>query len=519
MKYLKGWKIRPELLFLLVLAAVGFLYNYHQIMFLKPVGIHQWRSCVSAAFPVNLARGGSFFATQTNALIANDCTTDVTVVEFPLIYLIISVFYRIFGVHEFWFRFVQTVIGFMGLVYLFRLSFHFTRNWFAAAFVPLVIFTSPIYAFYLSGFIPDAVALSLTFGGFWYFLRFSENGRRRTWLLSMLFFLLAGLTKTSSLLPYLGIGSVALLEMLRRRRGGEASSLFTFNRFTILSFVSILVFIFAWYLYAALHYKAHPAYGGSVSGVTLRPIWRLDSEAITATAQGILYWFKRGEYHATWFLWTSLGVFIFNLFQPRRADPFLYRLSIMVVLGALAFSMLFFRSLRNHDYYLINNLFILVPVYLTFFTILSARLPRLYQSPWSGLVLVAAAVFLVMNCSRVMHFRYSERDLYFVSSSRTLEMYDIAGYLDEIGVPRDARVHCYPDQSINISLYLCDRKGLTNYSPMRHLNLEERLAWCRERGFDYLILGSREDFADEDLETILHQRVGIMGDTEIFRIR
>jgi len=130
MKLSKPKWLSPELIFLLILITVGLLYNYHNIAFLRPVGVHHWRNCVSAAFPVNYYYGGNFLTPQTNALLADHMTSDVTVVEFPLIYYIISLFYKVLGLNVFWHRMFQVVIGFMGLIYLFKASYYFTRNWF-----------------------------------------------------------------------------------------------------------------------------------------------------------------------------------------------------------------------------------------------------------------------------------------------------------------------------------------------------------------------------------------------------
>ncbi len=515
MKYFKATGLWPVSLFLLILAGIAILFNFHHILFLRPLGIHQWRSCVSAAFPVNLAYGGSFFATQTNALLADHYTSDITVVEFPLIYFIISIFYRLFGVDEAWFRGFQIAIGFMGLVYLFKASYFFTRNWVYAAFIPLVIFTSPVYAFYLSGFIPDAVALSLTFGGFYYFLSYSQKRRKGSWLLSMFFFLLAGLTKTSSLLPYFGLAGVALLELINRKYEGEPESLFHLRTGTILTFVGVLILIAGWYLYAGLYSSAHQ---GSVSAVEIRPIWELDRETIRETLKSMGYWYSHGHYHARWFLILTGMIFLGNLFFPGKANKFLYRFSILTFLGAVAFTLLFFRSMRNHDYYLINNFFIFIPIYLTFFSILANRFPHLYASCWTRLPLLIMAVLLVINCSNVMKFRYSEGDLHYNGSVEVLKMYDIEEYLDELGVDRSKRVHCTPDRSINISLYLCNRKGLTDFMRLKHLSMEQRIPLLKESGIEYVILGSREAFKDENIDELLGEKIGQIGNTEIFRI-
>ena len=521
---------RQTLLFLLLLLLIALLYNYHQIAFLKPVGIHQWRSCVSAAFPVNLARGGSFFATQTNNLLSDNFSSDATVVEFPLIYFMISILYRIFGENVFWFRMFQVVIGFIGLIYLFKASYYFTGNWFYAAFIPLIIFTSPVFVFYLNGFIPDSVALSMTFIGFYHYLVYSRKRKFSTWLVSMLFFLLAGLTKTSSLLPYLAIAGAALMELLSPVNQEKRNKYFEFKAATVLSFLAVILLVFAWYIYAKVFSDLHQ---GSVSSVEIRPIWRMDSESIQASVDAMKMRVQKGEYHSAWFLYLSAALFVFNLFFPKAANQFLYRLNILVFLGGVAFTLLFFRSMRNHDYYLINMLFIFIPIYLTFFSILARKAPHFYSSPWPKMVLGIMVVILVLHCREIMNFRYSEKDAHYLSAMEKLEMFDIEDYLREIGVKQDDRVYCTPDPSINISLFLCgqkgrtdvliytpDYKGYTGYWGLPRLSLEERMDHLRETGVEYVILGSREKFMEiENLDDILGEKIGQSGNTEVFRIR
>ncbi|MEN8202382.1 MAG: hypothetical protein ABFS28_07290 [Bacteroidota bacterium] len=506
----------PRLVFLLILIVIGLIYDYHHIAFYKPVGIHQWRNSVSAAFPLNYYYGGNFFTPQTNALLSDQITSDVTVVEFPLIYFLISVFYRIFGIHVFWFRMFQVALGFLGLLYLFKASYYFTKNWFYAGVIPLIIFTSPIYAFYLNNYIPDAVALSLTFAGFYFFMKHSREQRFRPWVTAMCFFLLAGLTKTSSLLPFLGLGAVAFLDWILRNKRGVGDSYFRFQYKYIGSYLMVLVLVFTWYLYARVYSDVH---GGSVSPVAIRPIWHLDKETIRMTLSGMKGWFRPGYYHAKEFLISTLFVLLITLVWIRKANRFLSIWNIVILLGAIAFTLLFFFDMRNHDYYQINNLFLLVSIYLTFFSIVKNALPRVYNSGWTKLAFMMVLVFLGFRCTHRMHYRYSERDMYYVSSSAVLKMYDIEDYLDVIGVDRSAKVYCTPDRSINISLYLCNRKGLTDYSRYRTLTLEERLEKMKEHDINYVILGSREHYKDvESLDQILGEKIGETGNTEIFKL-
>jgi len=98
-------------------------------------------------------------------------------------------------------------------------------------------------------------------------------------------------------------------------------------------------------------------------------------------------------------------------------------------------------------------------------------------------------------------------------------MYDIEDYLNELGIDRTCKVYCTPDLSINISLFYCNRKGLTDYSTLRLLPLEERLERMKELHIEYVILGSRKTYEDiENLDQLLGEKIGQVGETEIFRL-
>ncbi len=516
MNFFKSKWLSPEVIFLIILLACGVLYNYHEIAFYKPVGIHQWRNSVCAAFPVNYYYGANFFTPQTNSLLADGFTSDVSVVEFPWIYYIVSLFYRVFGIHVFWFRIVQVAIGFTGLIYLFKACHFFTRDWFYAGVIPLFIFTSPIYVYYLNNFIPDAAALSINFAGFYYFLKYRSQREFRPWLAAMILFLLAGLTKSSAILPFLGLGGVALLDLLLLNKQGRKNSYFRFSYKYITSYFLVLALIFGWYLYARFYSDAH---GGTISRIEIRPFWKLDTDTRQATFEGMKIWFRNGVYHANYFLILSSAIFLLTLVWFRKANRFLSIFNVMVFIGAFSFTLLFFKDMKDHDYYQINNLFVLVTVYLTFFTILSGEFPRIYRSVWTRLFFVILLLLVFSKSHDRMRYRYSVRDSQLVDSRATQNMFDIEDYLDQIGVDRSQKVYCTPDQSINISLYYCNRKGLTDYSRFRNYPLEERVEKMKEYEIEYVILGSREPYADlENLDQILGEKIGQTGDTEIFRI-
>ena len=184
-----------------------------------------------------------------------------------------------------------------------------------------------------------------------------------------------------------------------------------------------------------------------------------------------------------------------------------------------AFTFLFFQDMLLHDYYQMNNLFLLVTIYLTFFSILSNALPRVYHSIWAKAFISVAMLIMFLHCNDRMDYRNSERDWFYRASIKTIEMWDIEDYLDEIGIDRTRKVYCTPDESINISLYYCNRKGLTDYSQYHSLPLEERLEKMKQHQIEFVILGSREPYKEvENLDQLLGEKIGQTGETEIFRL-
>lgn len=471
---------------------------------------------MSAAIALNLYEGGNFFTTQTNALLADNKTSDISVVEFPIIYYIVSLFYRIFGFNEFWFRITQVIIGYIGLFYLFKAAYYYTRDWFHAALIPLIVFTAPIYAFYLNNFIPDSVSLSIVFIGFFYFTRYLESRKFRMWLFSMGFLLLAGLIKTSSLMLYFGIGGLAFLEFILNRFSEKSDRIFQFSWKYVASYFGVFILIAAWYIYARIYSDMHPR---SISEIEIRPIWAMDHEGVERVVTNIKMFFRNGHYHSRVFLIGSLPIFLTLLFFRRKLDSILYSLSILLFLGGISFTMLFFRSMRSHDYYQINNLMFFVIVFLALFQLLRDSIPRFYKTIWLKLPVLIVAAFLINHARVFMHFGYSEENPYMSHASKNMEMFDIRTYLRSLGIEREDKTYCTPDRSVNISLYLMDQKGFTDFDSIGRWPIEKRIAFMKTLDAEYLVMGTREPYKDvENLDELLGEKIGQTGTTEIFRL-
>ena len=207
-------KLFRYFLFLGIMISAALLYNYQETITYRPTSIHQWRNCISASMALNYAEEGDFFHPRTHNLQADEHTSDVSVIEFPLIYYLIGMLYRIFGTHEIIYRVVHLLIGCTGLFFLIRLGYRILRNPILAMVPPVIIFSSPIYVYYINNFIPDAPALSIVFIAFFFFYRYYEQGGNFDFLVSVSLFAIAGLVKTPAFLLFFAIIGIYLLETI-----------------------------------------------------------------------------------------------------------------------------------------------------------------------------------------------------------------------------------------------------------------------------------------------------------------
>jgi hypothetical protein len=502
------------LVFIMIMTGAALLYNYHEILTYRPTSIHQWRNSVSASMAWNYAHEGDFLLPRTHNLQADDLTSDVSVTEFPVFYYLIGMLYRIFGTHEIIYRLVQLIIGFTGLFFLYRLGLLIFRNILYAMIPPLIVFTSPIYVYYINNFIPDAPSLSIVFIAFFFFYRFYLQGNNRDFLISMLFFALAGLIKTPAFLLYFAIAGVFLLEKLFRTGFKNDGTLFNNWKRQSAAMAVVLLAAVGWYAYAKIYTDLH---GGTVSNVEIRPIWILSGETIRATWEAVRERFYYGNYHSPWLLGLTAVLLLHNLFRWKQYNRLLSWLSVLVLLGGISFSLLFYRSLRNHDYYQMNNLLILVLVSMNFLLWVKNNKARIYRSVLFKSALAGLILFLFISCEKIMK-EYYYGGWYMNYARETYnEKYDnITPYLRSLGIDRQDPVYCTPDISINISLYLMDQKGHTDFF-RKNVPFGEKLELFSASGAKYVILGDTTAMPGEPGDYGL-TKIGERNGVRIFRI-
>jgi len=218
--------------------------------------------------------------------------------------------------------------------------------------------------------------------------------------------------------------------------------------------------------------------------VGILPIWDLSSGQIREVLDHVFVQWING-----YFFWPAQVFFVMAVGAAwifwKRAEKFLLLLTGFMMIGFAGFVVLFFAALKNHDYYVIDLLILSVFVMLTFFTmLLRIRKQRAFVD--LTFIKVIAVAFLIVNMSHTrkeIDARYSA-----VRNIQKNEMYgylDIEPVLDSLGIDASRKVISASDRTINVSLYLMNRKGWSRYGT----NMEDSTAVAGriENGAEYLL--------------------------------
>jgi len=528
-KALKLW----DFLFFILLLGISFLYSYEYILFMRPCSIHQWRQCDSLSITLNYYKQGMHFFTPAlnNCGATGDGVTCPT--EFPLIYYTVALLWKVLGYHEYIFRLLDTIIGFAGLYALFRLTKELIQDGAWALMVSLLLFTSPIFAVYTNNFIPDTSALSIAIIAWYFFVRYYKTKRLFFFNLSVLFFLLAGLIKITALLSFVPLIIIFIWELLKKNKIPEAKIFINPVKQGVSIFLLVLI-VSAWVVYSANYRNSHNA--GFFLTIQ-HPIWEFDLHAIHDTIDK-LYYVLLPQYFYKPFIFFILALFLILLINYKKMNHFYYWLILLVFAGCIFYIMLWFSNFRVHDYYLINVLIFIPTTLLSLLVFLKERYYALFNS---SLLKIAFALILGWNiyyCAVQTNVRYFPKTPFIANTfilsqdeinfwnwfhenyqNRTKALETITPYLRSLGISRDDKVISIPDQSPDITLYLMDQKGFSDFGSSGGLDNSNEIKEFIHAGTKYLIISEPSMLNDDWLKPYLKNKIGSYQNVTIYNLR
>lgn len=516
-----------DLFFILSLFFVSLLYNYHNILTHRPYSMHQWRQADCLSITTNYySENRKFLEPAIHWVGEKD---GKTVSECPILYYSVAQLWKIFGKHEFIIRLLNILIVFSGIFCLYKLTDGLINDKFWAFFVPLLLFTSPILAFYTNNFLADAPALGLSLIGCYFIWKGFTHKKIHWYLISFLFFTLCGLIKISSLILFTAILLIHTYVTITSRNKENS---WLYKWYSLLPYIVVFVIIYVWYNFAR-DYNSN-----NLSGIfllNLFPFWEIDVETRTRIWNN-LYFILLPAYFNKKMLFVVFSLFIVLCLFYKKTNKVLFHITLLVFLGITAYVFLFFQAFTVHDYYLLN-LLVFVPLPLiAVIEMLKRHYPNVFNSRIIKGTALAALILLIYETAVITRMKYSTNDwlvktnvvltkgdvdqwTWFHSNYRErMQAYEtITPYLRGLGIKRTDRVISLPDESINISLYLMNQKGFTGFG-YSSMSFDEKMNFFQRYGAKYLIIDSslhHQGF----IKPYITQKIGHYRNIEIFDIK
>ncbi|MDP4208974.1 MAG: glycosyltransferase family 39 protein [Bacteroidota bacterium] len=502
--------INPNIRFVFWLLLFSVIYNYPSILVKRPQSVHHWRQADCASLALNYYQTGMhFFQPQTHNLTSDNNTSGYcTTSEIPVSYYVIACLYKIFGYHDFIFRFVNTLIFLTGLLYLFKACNLLFNNTFWSTLIVLFFFTSPVLVYYGNNFLTDSSALAFTFIAWYFFIKFYLNNHQKLFYISMLFFLLAGAYKISALLSLVAILIVFISESAGILRVKNKGKLFSKPIVCTVSFLLVFSIIGLWVYFAKSYNSLH---GSGYFSTGIFPLWNLDKTKIQMVTKNIKeLWLN--QYYYVYSLYFFTAIFLFTIFYIKKGNRFLMTINILVLIGSSIYVVLWFWTLKDHDYYTINLYILLVFVFINFIWLIKAQFPKAYASKYLKILFIGFLLLNLNHARKQMKERYNS---WWTEYPEYKDYHTITPYLRSIGIAPLDTVICLPDMS-HFTLYLMNQRGWTEC--LGNNSDSTAIATSIKHGAKYLIVNGEDILTRNYLKSFLNNPAGQFHSIKIFKL-
>lgn len=494
------------LVFFLSVLSLYWYYGLDSVYLGPPRSVHIWRQTDGASIALNYYQDGlPFFKPRMHNVLTGN---GQSVGEFPLIYYLAACAYSLGGVHEGYFRWIS-LFFFLGGLYLFSLLlWRLSNHLLLALSGGLLLFCSPVNAFYAFNFLPDAPALGLALAGIYGFFRYSETGLRRFLWFGAMGFTLAGLLKITMLTCFVAFLLLWILGWKSIIRDKYLAMHHIKNIWLVLA--TVLLPVVAWYLWAQHYNRIHSSY----LLMDIKPLWELDGETIRDTWQRFARKWRTDYFHDSVLIFLAAAI-VLVAFSYKSIRPSLRWFLWLILAGVLANMLLWFGQLFHHDYYAIA--WMILPATLLLCLAEMADRARLRWVRWvMTSVLLAVTLFSAQHTRHVLFHRYQPGNVYNSSINPALfQTRALQTYINSLGIRPNDKVISLPDASPNTSLYLMNLRGHTDFGfqgPYDAARIDSLMAL----GVHYLVIADAALLRDPALTPLLHRPLGAFENSIFF---
>lgn len=517
--------LQINLIYGVLFLLIAWFYGTFETMDRGPYSRHQWRQADCLSITQHYYQDNLPFL-EPEIHWRGVGQTGKTISEFPIIYYSVAKIWQVTGKHYWIYRGISFLIMAIGLFYLKKLAQLFLKDNFWSIFVPLLLFSSPILAYYSNNFMMNSNAFALALIAAYHFYRHRTEKSYKHLIYACILFLFAGLLKITALLLFFGLGAIFLYEMMIKERSLK-------QRWKeLLPYAGVLILIFVWYSYAG-HYNANNMSMVFLQG--LLPIWDLDWDDIYSNWKLLNSDLKPAYFNVP--ALSLLGIiFVGMLINYKKANRYFLALSVLITLGIIGYILLFFQVFNVHEYYLTNLLIFVPMISLLFLDYLKQHHTTIFQSKALKITASIALGFLIYSAAVQTVVKYDigkqwaknsfildKEDVTFWEwyhwnyNNTFKELETIEPVFKKAGVKLDDKVVSMPDGSINISLYLMNRNGYNDFGAHQYAGAE-RIEKAKEWGAKYLVINNLELLKEDYLQPYLNNKVGGTEHVSIYKL-
>lgn len=387
---------------------------------------------------------------------------------------------KLFGTTSPWvFRVYIMLYGVLGLYFLMKMLAG--RTFQNSMFIVVFALTSPVYLSYINGFLPTIPSMANVFIAYYFYFQYLKELKIKYFIFSVIFFALASLNRTPFAIFFIAMMSYEFLLGLLKRK---------------ISLVKVGISVLG--VSTIVAYFFYNQYLRSIYGsVFLANIAKADSfqEFFNVAFYALKYW---GFHYFTishYVFILILSVFFFKsgskiieLLKANNLEKALFAQGFISLTGAVMYYILMIRQYRDHDYYFLDSLF--VPIIL-----LSGFFIQLFKNfKYRDALFIIFVVFSLFFNYRIQNYRRQTGpwDKYGLSVQN---FENAEEFLDEMRVPKDAKIVVFNAQTPNIPFIRMNRNGMSvMYDDDVNLH-KQALKW----DFDYVII--QNNFYFDKLKT------------------
>jgi hypothetical protein len=520
-------KLFPFVAFLLISTLFFFLMGYNKVAKQGPFSKHVYRQSDSYAFALNYYYENNKLLEPSVLCVIED-KGGRAVSEFPGLYFITAKIWKLTGINPLVPRLLNLLILFLGLFFLYKLTFKILKDHYWAVLVSLFMFSSPLLGYYGFNFLPNIPALGIALIASYYYYKYHTSSKVLFLVLSTVLFACAALLKISSLFAFLAINAVIFVHNFPRIKQKPKVILMQ-----LASVAFVFIIVFSWYIFSK-DYNSKNLDG--IFRFFINPIWGLGSEKIQQI-QNVVYTNTIIYFLNPFALIILGGFFIFSILFWKKTNRSLLLITSVLFVGIMLFILLFFDGMDHHEYFLIDLTVIIPAVTITFLTTMKNLSIKLFHSKIIKIISFIL-LLLAINYNVVLtraHFNPHDK---IVSKNiqlpkRVIEYWEynnwawelsygkyegIVPYLRGLGIRFEDKVITVPDESPNITLCLLQQKGFTDYHYWNNYKGAAMTERKIELGAKYLVVQGDENLKREDVAPFINNQIGDYNGIKIYKL-